>query len=233
MRPASLVVVALDDGDGACSAQARGAAIMATEDRLKELGLTLPVMPSPLASYVPWVRTGNLVFLSGHVPFQEDMKTLHTGKVGDAFSTEEAAELAKREEGHGVTAYSVDPGIVATAMWSCKEDEPGHAAGWPLNAKCGNAYTLGISEEEYAQRVADNAKSLNAPTAEFSGGAATLAWLAAAPRVGAHADRDRADARGGALRRLTTPRARGAAKARRRSPSRHYQKIRHQRGALP
>ena len=68
---------------------------MATEDRLKELGLTLPVMPSPLASYVPWVRTGNLIFLSGHVPFQEDMKTLHTGKVGDAFSTEEAAELAK------------------------------------------------------------------------------------------------------------------------------------------
>ena len=68
---------------------------MGTEARLKELGLTLPIMPQALASYVPWVRSGNLLFLAGHVPFKEGMKELHVGKVGLAFSTEEAAEIAK------------------------------------------------------------------------------------------------------------------------------------------
>ena len=137
-----------------------------------------------------FVRSGPELFLNGHPSGErllDDGKRLGILRYSLAKLTFnlQAAELAKREEGYGVTAYSVDPGIVATAMWSCKEDEPGHAAGWPLNAKCGNAYTLGISEEEYAKRVAENAKSLNAPTAELSGGAATLAWLAAAPRVGA------------------------------------------------
>jgi len=70
---------------------------MGTEARLQELGLTLPIMPQALASYVPWVRSGNLLFLAGHVPFKEGMKELHVGKVGaqGGFSTEEAAEIAK------------------------------------------------------------------------------------------------------------------------------------------
>ena len=46
-----------------------------TEGRMAELKLTLPQMPRPLATYVPIVQTGNLVFLSGHVPFKPDMKT--------------------------------------------------------------------------------------------------------------------------------------------------------------
>ena len=67
------------------------------EAKLVELGYKLPVMPTPLASYIPCVRSGNLVFLSGHVPFKEDMKSLHQGKVGlnQAYTTEEAATLAK------------------------------------------------------------------------------------------------------------------------------------------
>ena len=52
-------------------------------------------MPVPLASYVPILRTGNMVFLSGHVPFKEDMKTLHQGKVGVDYTTEEAAAIAE------------------------------------------------------------------------------------------------------------------------------------------
>ena len=52
-------------------------------------------MPAPLASYVPWSKSGNLVYCSGHVPFKEDMKTLHTGTVGDSVSTEEAAAIAR------------------------------------------------------------------------------------------------------------------------------------------
>ena len=67
-----------------------------TEKTIEELGITLPTMPQPLASYVPCVRTGNLLYLSGHVPFKEDMKTLHVGKLGKDYTTEEGAAYARR-----------------------------------------------------------------------------------------------------------------------------------------
>jgi len=68
-----------------------------TEAKIAELGFTLPAYPAPLAMYAPIVQTGNLVFLAGHVPFKEDMKTLHQGKVGPGmeYSTEEAAAVAE------------------------------------------------------------------------------------------------------------------------------------------
>ena len=66
-----------------------------TEERIAELGITLPTVPSPLASYVPYVISGNMLYLSGHVPFKPDMKSLHVGKVGKEFTTEEAADIAK------------------------------------------------------------------------------------------------------------------------------------------
>ena len=69
-----------------------------TEKAIADLGILLPTMPAPLASYVPCVRSGNMLFLSGHVPFKEDMKTLHVGKVGEGadYSTEEGAAFARR-----------------------------------------------------------------------------------------------------------------------------------------
>mmetsp|Transcript_49509 Transcript_49509/g.82206 ORF Transcript_49509/g.82206 Transcript_49509/m.82206 type:complete len:189 (-) Transcript_49509:142-708(-) len=66
------------------------------EATLNDLGFELPSMPRPLASYVPIVQTGNLVFLAGHVPFKEDMKSLHIGKVGREYTTEEAYAFAQR-----------------------------------------------------------------------------------------------------------------------------------------
>lgn len=68
-----------------------------TEDRLAELGLRLPAMPKPLASYVPIVQSGSMVYLSGHIPFQDDMKSLHVGKVGVAggFTVEQAQGFAR------------------------------------------------------------------------------------------------------------------------------------------
>lgn len=51
------------------------------EAKLAALGLTLPVTNTPIANYVPTVRTGNLVFLSGHLPFGPDGKVV-AGKVG-------------------------------------------------------------------------------------------------------------------------------------------------------
>jgi enamine deaminase RidA (YjgF/YER057c/UK114 family) len=62
--------------------------------RLAALGLTLPPVAAPVASYVPAVRSGPWVFTSGQLPFQ-DGRLPATGKVGAAVSSEDAAEMAK------------------------------------------------------------------------------------------------------------------------------------------
>jgi enamine deaminase RidA (YjgF/YER057c/UK114 family) len=63
------------------------------EDKLKELGIDLPEAPLPLGSYVPVVRSGNLVFLSGILPLVRG-KLLRQGRVGENISADEAAEDA-------------------------------------------------------------------------------------------------------------------------------------------
>ena len=68
---------------------------MQVEARLKEMGVKLPPAVTPVANYVPSVRTGNLVFLSGHGPFNED-GSLITGKVGSELTTEQGYEAARR-----------------------------------------------------------------------------------------------------------------------------------------
>jgi enamine deaminase RidA (YjgF/YER057c/UK114 family) len=52
------------------------------EEKLKQLGITLPTPPTPAGSYVPAIKTGNLLFISGQIPM-EDGKILFTGKVTD------------------------------------------------------------------------------------------------------------------------------------------------------
>ena len=64
------------------------------EERLAELGLTLPTDTPPLAAYVPAVRTGNLVYTSGQLP-RVDGELTHVGKVGAEVTPEEATEAAK------------------------------------------------------------------------------------------------------------------------------------------
>lgn len=61
--------------------------------RLKELGVTLPPAPMPAANYVPYVITGNLVFISGQVAADGDKKYL--GRVGDAVDIEHAKQAAR------------------------------------------------------------------------------------------------------------------------------------------
>ena len=68
---------------------------MQIEAKLKELGLELPPAVTPVANYVPAVRAGNLVFLSGHGPFNED-GTLITGKVGSDLTVEQGYQAARR-----------------------------------------------------------------------------------------------------------------------------------------
>jgi enamine deaminase RidA (YjgF/YER057c/UK114 family) len=63
--------------------------------RLAELGYDVPPVVAPVAAYVPAVKTGQHVYVSGQLPFV-DGKLLATGKCGDTISTEEAKRLAER-----------------------------------------------------------------------------------------------------------------------------------------
>jgi enamine deaminase RidA (YjgF/YER057c/UK114 family) len=67
---------------------------MSVEARLKSLGIELPKSPSPLANYVPFVITGNLLYLSGQGPREAD-GTFHTGKVGQEVTIEQAYQDAR------------------------------------------------------------------------------------------------------------------------------------------
>jgi enamine deaminase RidA (YjgF/YER057c/UK114 family) len=67
---------------------------MTASARLGELGVTLPELVAPLASYVPAVRTGNLVYTSGQLPIAEG-KLAGTGKVGADVSPDDAKAMAR------------------------------------------------------------------------------------------------------------------------------------------
>ena len=64
------------------------------EQRLLKIGVTIPDAPSPAANYLPFTRAGNLVFVSGQVPFV-DGKLEVTGTVGENASVEDAQGQAK------------------------------------------------------------------------------------------------------------------------------------------
>jgi len=68
---------------------------MQIEARLKEMGIELPPAVTPVANYLPAAGAGNLVFLSGHGPFNED-GTLITGKVGVDLTVEQGYQAARR-----------------------------------------------------------------------------------------------------------------------------------------
>jgi enamine deaminase RidA (YjgF/YER057c/UK114 family) len=68
---------------------------MLIDDKLKQLGIQLTEAPKPLGSYVPCVRSGNLVFLSGVLPLREG-KLTRTGRVGETVSLDEANEDARQ-----------------------------------------------------------------------------------------------------------------------------------------
>lgn len=68
---------------------------MKLTQRLKELKVDLPPTPPALASYIPARRLGNLVYVSGQLPFK-DGELMATGKLGELLEVEDGQELAKR-----------------------------------------------------------------------------------------------------------------------------------------
>ncbi len=67
---------------------------MKIEKKLEEKGISLPSAPRPVANYVPAVRTGNLLFVSGHGPYN-DGKIKISGKVGKELTLEEGYQVAR------------------------------------------------------------------------------------------------------------------------------------------
>lgn len=64
------------------------------ENRLAELGFSLPEAPAPAANYVPYAVSGNLVFVSGQISADEN--GLVTGRLGDDLDVEAGARAAQR-----------------------------------------------------------------------------------------------------------------------------------------
>lgn len=67
---------------------------MSYEARLKDLGIELPAAPKPVATYIPAVQVGELLFLSGVLPFRAGQLVL-MGKLGRDLSVEQGAEAAR------------------------------------------------------------------------------------------------------------------------------------------
>lgn len=75
----------------------KGEASMSVEARLKEMGIILPQAAAPVANYVPAVRTGSLLIISGQLCFGPDGKLApeHKGKVGGEVTPEDATQAAR------------------------------------------------------------------------------------------------------------------------------------------
>ena len=64
------------------------------EKKLAELGINLPTPAAPVANYVPFVRTGNVLVISGQICFDNDGKLVAKGKLGGGVSIEDGAKEA-------------------------------------------------------------------------------------------------------------------------------------------
>lgn len=76
---------------------------MSTEQNIQKLGLTLPTPSAPVAAYIPTKRVGNLLYVSGQVPFR-DGKMLATGPVPSSVTLETAQDCARQCVLNGLAA---------------------------------------------------------------------------------------------------------------------------------
>ena len=82
---------------------------MTPSANLQRLGITLPPAPKPVAAYIPAVRSGNLVFISGQIPLAEG-KLIATGRVGAEVSLETAIACARQCCLNGLAAAAAELG---------------------------------------------------------------------------------------------------------------------------
>jgi len=82
------------------------------EQRLEELGLTVPGVAKPVAAYIPAIRSGNHVYTSGQLPMR-DGRLLHTGAVGGVVSQAEAVECARQCALNALAAIKAEVGELA------------------------------------------------------------------------------------------------------------------------
>jgi len=96
--------------------------------RLNELGITLPEAPKPVAAYVPAVRTGNLIMVSGQIPMR-DGKLLATGAVPSQVTPDDAKAAARQCAINAMAVLSSMLGgsldrvrrIVRIGVWVCSD----------------------------------------------------------------------------------------------------------------
>ncbi len=68
---------------------------MTPEAKLASLGLTLPDPPKPVAAYVPWTRTGNLIYVAGQIPFSGG-QLMFKGSIPNEVSLEQGIQCARQ-----------------------------------------------------------------------------------------------------------------------------------------
>jgi enamine deaminase RidA (YjgF/YER057c/UK114 family) len=85
------------------------------EERLADLGLSIPDVAKPVAAYVPAVRTGNYVYTSGQLPMRSG-ELITTGKVGAGVSPEEAFACAQQCALNGLAAVRSLVGDLSTVV---------------------------------------------------------------------------------------------------------------------
>ncbi|NGZ10905.1 MAG: RidA family protein [Nitrospira sp. LK70] len=84
---------------------------MSYDDRLKELGLILPAPPKPVANYVPVIRVGDLLFLSGVLP-SRDGQLVMTGKLGENLTVQQGVEAARVAALNGLSIIRSEAGLL-------------------------------------------------------------------------------------------------------------------------
>jgi len=85
------------------------------EERLEAMGLSVPEVPKPVASYLPALRTGSYVFTSGQLPMREG-QLITTGKVGGEVSAEDAVECARQCALNAIAAVRAEVGDLSQVV---------------------------------------------------------------------------------------------------------------------
>jgi enamine deaminase RidA (YjgF/YER057c/UK114 family) len=85
------------------------------EERLADLGLSVPAVATPVAAYIPAVRSGRHVFTSGQLPMRDGQLML-TGKVGGEVSQDEAVECARQCALNALAAIRAEVGELSAIV---------------------------------------------------------------------------------------------------------------------